>query len=118
MRPHICEQGCNGVTPDPCEWLEWGHWGSTLEGMEGMLTPDTHPHPLAGKETPFRVLPTDKQQEKAGQTPLGCILAPPPFPLPPSELAEGDAPPGAGLSDPGSVTPLAASPPAPHQGGE
>lgn len=46
-------------------------WGSTLEGTEGMLTLDTHQHPLAGKETPFRVLPADKQQEKAGQTPGG-----------------------------------------------
>lgn len=80
----------------------------------GAADPKHPPAPLAGKEPHFRVLPADKQQEKAGQTPWGCILAPP-FPLPPSGLAEGDAPPGAGLSEPGSVTPLPASLPGRHQ---
>lgn len=77
-----------------------------------LLAPNTHQHPLTGKEPLFRFPPADKQQEKAGQAPWGCIL-PLPIPSPTFKSGRRDAPPEAGPSDPGSITPLAASPPAP-----
>lgn len=122
----MSEQGCNGITPLPAGIGTLRIWGSTPEGMEAgkwmLLAPNTHQHPLPEKEPLFRILLADKQQEKAGETPWGCLL-PLPIPSPTFNSGRRDAPPEALPNDPGTTTPLAASPPplplpAPLQGGE
>ena len=75
-----------------------------------------HPSASPGREgAPFQGLPCRQTAREGRAAQLwGYILAPPPFPLPPLGLGGRDALPGAGTSDPGSITPPpAASPPAP-----
>lgn len=97
-------------------WLPWERGYRSWKEGKGMLSPpNTLLHPWRGRSHLSGSPLQTNSARREGSPTLGVHFSTPPFPLPPLGLGRRDAPPGAGTSDPGSITPPAASPPAPSR---